>query len=145
MLWLAAERGDFVEVQRQIESGCNIDKQFKGWTSLMKASEENNVNIVSLLLNNTAKIDAVNKQGRSALSFAAAPSDSSEGRRGTAIAVMQLLLQHGADKGQTDHKDRTPESRALLENRPEATEVFKRFAAGGLNPGAVPREAVAAP
>ena len=61
------------------------EERYSGWTPLMKASEEGLVEIMRLLLKKSVDVEAKNKKGRSALSFAAAPSinGSTTVRQGT--------------------------------------------------------------
>ena len=73
-LWDAVERGDYVIVDQLLTKGCDIEEKYKGWTSLMKAAEEGHVEIMKSLLERDADIAATNNKGRTALSFAACPS-----------------------------------------------------------------------
>ena len=68
----------------------------------MKAAEEDHTNIAILLRNADADVEKENKKGRTALSFAAAPSRDGKRRRETACATLCLLLERCAD---INHKD----------------------------------------
>ena len=63
----------------------------------MKAAEEDHTNVAMLLPNANADITTENKKGRTALSFAAAPSKDGTKRREAACATLCLLLERGVD------------------------------------------------
>jgi len=92
----------------------------------MKAAEVNRVDIMRLLLEGRADIAAVSNRGRTALSFAAAPSNAREDnrRRPTAIDAVQLLLSQGADVLQRDKDGMTAEDRARAERRWDAVAIL---------------------
>ena len=51
VLWKAVEEGDFDEVRRLLQvNDCDPDETHKLWTPLMKAAEEGNIQIATLLL-----------------------------------------------------------------------------------------------
>lgn len=120
-LWAAVERGDEALVQRLLEAGKSPKERFEGWTPLMKAAEENKDAIMRLLLERNSDIEAVNRKGRSALSFAAAPSM----KRPTATAALKLLLERGANVSQRDNNGMTAKDRARKENRDEAVAMIE--------------------
>ena len=91
----------------------------------MKAAEENYEDILQFLLANRAKVDTVNKNGRTPLSLAAAPS----GGRRSALESLLLLLEWRADPSQKDHDGRTAKARARLEKRSEASEILENLTA----------------
>ena len=62
----------------------------------MGAAELGHAGVVSLLLENKANVNAANKKGRSALSFAASPSDDGATRRESQILVMDLTTNKSA-------------------------------------------------
>ena len=126
-LWSAIWDGDAVRVQDLLVSGCDPEERFCGWTPLMKAAEDNRVDIVQMLLNVGADMNAVNNKGRSALSFAAAPSDDDMQRRETSSAVLRLLLESGADATLQDWSCCTARVRALKEGRSDALRIFNEF------------------
>ena len=67
--------------------------------------------------------EAVNKKGRSALSFAAAPSNN----RATPVEALKYLLEIGCDVSHKDEKGKTAKSRAKMEKRSDAVEVIEEF------------------
>ena len=93
----------------------------------MKASEEGNLQVMNMLLEQDVDVDAANRKGRTALSFAAAPSYRDGAPRPTAVAAIRLLLQSGADATKTDGKGETARSRAAKEGREDAVAVFEEF------------------
>ena len=97
------------------------EETFKGWTPLMKAAEENRVEIARLLLEHNANINATNRKGRSVLSFAAAPSMN----RNTACDTLRLLLDHGADVNLKDENGQTAKGHAKKEERDDALAIFR--------------------
>ena len=129
VLWDAVERGDVETVTRLLNAGHSPRETFHGWTPLMKAAEEDYIEIADILLNTKcADIEATNHKGRTALSFAAAPSNNGSGRRHTACRVLHLLLDHGASIFQRDGSKRTVRERAVEERRKEAIAIIDCFA-----------------
>ena len=120
-LWSAVEKGDANEVRRLIGAKANVDEKFQCWTPLMKASEENEVQISKCLLSNRADIEATNRKGRTALSFATDPSMG----RDTATDTLRLLLEKGADGYKKDEQGETPRSRANKKRRKDALRIFE--------------------
>lgn len=117
------ERGDEATVQRLITEGKDIEEKYDGWSPLMKAAEEGHVVIIKQLLEQNADLEVVNRKGRSALSFAAAPSMG----RVTSVEALRVLLAAGADAKMEDQTGQTPKSRAQREKREEAVAVFEEF------------------
>ena len=123
-LWAAVEIGDEAGVRRMLEEeGKDLEEKFQGWSPLMKAAEEGHVEICKLLLDKGADIEVQNSKGRTALSFAAAPSM----KRPTATECLKLLLERGADTSHKDEQQRTAKQRASREKRDDAIAVFDEF------------------
>ena len=122
-LWAAVERKDKTAVQRLLDEGVDIDESFQGWTPLMKAAEEGDADVMQMLLDNNANIDACNGKGRSVLSFAAAPSRG----RHTPIATLRLLLDNGANTELKDEKLKTAKDHAWIEKREDALSIFEEY------------------
>ena len=89
----------------------------------MKAAEEGHTMIALQLLANRADLEATNKKGRTALSFAAAPS----GDRPTPRETLAFLMAWGADDTHENNNALTPRQEAARENCEEATKIFKYF------------------
>ena len=127
-LWQAVEDGDEVCVRRLLAEGAvDVEEKFRGWSPLMKAAEEGHVGIAKLLLEKRADLSVTNHKGRDALSFAAAPSMKGKVRRPTAIGVLELLLECGADASVQDADGLSAQERAMRERRGDALEVFAAF------------------
>ena len=122
-LWAAVEKGDEDSVHELLTLGSPVDETYMGWTPLMKAAEENHTIIALQLLAHGADLEAVNNTGRTALSFAAAPS----GDRPVARETLAFLMAWGANDGHRNHKSRTALEQARKENRTEAIGIFKYF------------------
>ena len=123
-LWAAVEKCDEVLVSALLEQpNANIEEKFNGWSPLMKAAEEGHEGILTLLLEKQADINMKNHKGRTALSFAAAPSM----RRPTPLPTLMLLLEHGADIRARDVNGLTARAHAEREGRSRALEVLNEW------------------
>ena len=122
-IWAAVENGDEELVAKLISEDADIEETWKGWPPLMKAAEENEAAIMRLLLQHKADIDVANRKGRTALSFAVAPSM----KRKTACDTLKLLLEHKADPGQKDEMGLTAKARALRRKREGALAILQEF------------------
>ena len=109
--------------------GRDAEEKFEGWTAFMSAAENGAVEAMKILLKHGVDIEAANKRGRTALSFAAAPSnDERTGRpRATPVAALRLLLESGADPTRRDDRDKTPKDYARRAQRHEAVAILEEF------------------
>ena len=127
-LWEAVENGDVRTVTHLLSAGHDPGEKFQGWTPLMKAAEEDYVEIVGILLNTkAADIEATNNKGRTALSFAAAPSKRGYERRDSAVQALRVLLAHQASCDHRDDSGRTARERALEERRQDAVDIIDSY------------------
>jgi len=130
-LWNAVAQGDATKVQDLLEQEVNVielvEETFEGWSPLMKASENGDTVIMTMLINKGANIEATNRKGRTALSFAAAPSNDGSTPRPTRVEAIRLLLQFGADAMRKDKMGQTAKSRAANEGREDAKAAFEEF------------------
>lgn len=126
-LWAAVAQGDAAKVQDLLAQGKDPAETFEGWSPLMKASEEGAEEVMRMLLDKKVDVEAANKKGRTALSFAAAPSNDGNTPRPTSVAAIRLLLQSGADAERKDVTGVTAKERAAREKRDEAVAVFEEF------------------
>lgn len=126
-LWAAVAQGDAAKVQELLVQGKDPAETFEGWSPLMKASEEGNEEVMRMLLDKKVDVEAANRKGRTALSFAAAPSNDGSTPRPTAVAAIRLLLQSGADAKKKDVTGVTAKDRAAREKREDAVAVFEEF------------------
>ena len=126
-LWAAVERNDEAGVQQLLALGKNPEEKFEGWSPLMKSAEEGSVEIMRMLLAKNVDLEYMNKNRRTALSFAAAPSNNGSGVRPTPVATLRLLLE---SRAKTQHKDVTgvtAKGRAAREKRDDAVAIFEEF------------------
>ena len=112
-LWAAIERWDLKAVSGLLIAQADPEEKHQGWTPLMKASELGSPNIQKLLLDRAADLEAVNKKGRSALSFAVAPSNNIVPCRES----IRLLLERRADVFRKDLDGLTPKEHAIKQGR----------------------------
>lgn len=126
-LWAAVERNDDSAVQQLLASGKDPEEKFQGWTPCMKAAEENCIEVMRMLLEKKVDIEVSNRKGRTALSFAAAPSDNLKTPRATAVGTLRLLLESGADAKRKDERGLTPKDYATKDNRDDALAIFEEF------------------
>ena len=123
-LWAAVANGNELLVDHLLKQRADPNERFHGWPPLLKAAEQNHSNIVYKLVSNGAQINLENgNKGRSALSFAAAPSKNLP----TAMSALKMLLECGADPEKRDDDNLTAEERAKKERRTEAVALFEEF------------------
>jgi len=128
-LWAAVARNDDSAVQQILARGADAEETHDGWTPLMKAAEEGAVGAMRMLLDKKVNLESANKKGRTALSFAAAPSDNGGERRETPVIALRLLLESGADPKRQDVRGMSAKDYAVKAKREEAVSIFNEFAA----------------
>ena len=126
-LWAAVEHNEYFLVQQLVTQGVDINEKYEGWTPFMKAAEEGNVDVMRLLLDKKADIEACNNKGRTALSFAAAPSMNGSDRRETPVAALRFLLESGASPKVKDRRGQTAKDYASRAKREESLAIFEEF------------------
>lgn len=85
-MMLAALQGDAGLVRKLIDKGAEVNKH--GWAPLHYAASNGHDDIVQLLVDNSAYVDAASPNGTTPLMMAA---------RGNYVSTMKLLLDAGAD------------------------------------------------
>jgi hypothetical protein len=122
-LFAAIRAGNDVDVERQIVAGAPVNQRHQGWTPLMVASELGLWNIAFVLLEKCADVNATNRKGRCALSFAAAPSQDNvkKEQRESATDLIELLITFDAKKDRKDVRGMTPRDYAEAESRAPKT------------------------
>lgn len=112
-LMLAALKGHQALAEKLIKKGADVNKT--GWTPLHYAASNGHVAIISLLLENSAYIDAESPNGTTPLMMAA--------MYGTPAAV-KLLLDEGADPQLKNQQGLTALQFAQRANRPDSMELI---------------------
>jgi ankyrin repeat protein len=115
-LMLAALKGHKNLVEKLIKKGADVNKT--GWTPLHYAASSGQLSIISLLLENSAYIDAESPNGTTPLMMAA--------MYGTPAAV-KLLLQEGADVQLKNQQGLTALQFGQRGNRPDSVEAIAAF------------------
>ena len=80
-----------------------------------------------MLIDKKGNLEAINRKGRTPLSFAAAPSDDGSKLRPTALKTLRLLLESGADAKHKDDRGNTAKDYASRHKREDALQVFEEF------------------
>ena len=126
-LWAAVERADTGAVQMLLQQGKDPEERYEGWTPLMKASEENATEALRMLIEKRCDIEAQNRKGRTALSFAAAPSNDGTTRRPTPVGTLRLLLEQRANTKHKDQRGMTAKDCASREQRDDSLAIFEEL------------------
>jgi len=114
-LMLAALTGQQDLAEKLIKKGADVNKT--GWTPLHYAASKGHLSIISLLLENSAYIDAESPNGTTPLMMAS--------MYGTPEAV-KLLLEEGADPNLKNQQGLTAQQFAQRANRPDAVEALTK-------------------
>lgn len=106
-IMIAASRGDSVLIRYLIENGANLKLRNEiGQTVVMIASKTGHARVLHDLVLAGAEIDAVDNEGRNAISWAVSNGDHPE--------VISTLAVLGADYNMRDKRGLTPLMRAAL-------------------------------
>ena len=87
---------------------------------------------MEMLIERGADLEAKNKKERTALSFAAAPSNDGTRRRQESVEAVRFLLQKGADPKAKDIRGLTPKDRAKGEKRDAVVELLEQYENDGV-------------
>lgn len=115
-LMLASLKGDQGLAEKLIKRGADVNKT--GWTPLHYAATSGHLALISLLLENSAYIDAESPNGTTPLMMAA--------MYGTPAAV-KLLLQEGADPQLKNQQGLSALAFAQRAKRPDSVEAIAAF------------------
>ncbi|HAL39000.1 MAG TPA: hypothetical protein DCP03_13185 [Polaromonas sp.] len=115
-LMLAALKGHKDLVEKLIKRGADVNKT--GWTPLHYAASGGQLSVISLLLENSAYIDAESPNGTTPLMMAAMYGKP---------AAVKLLLQEGADVQLKNQQGLTALQFAQRGNRPDSVEAIAAF------------------
>jgi hypothetical protein len=128
-LYAAAERGDTEQVRLLLQRGVNPNEKGPlGWTPLMIAIAQRQVDTARALLDAGADPNPANLLGRNALMFAA--------RYGN-VELVRALLDRGADPNQNDSDDEGALAAAARENH---RDIVQLLLDRGADPTIVDRE-----
>ena len=127
LLWEAVENNDIQMVQTLLQQGDDPEETYKHWPPSMKAAEENHKEILGLLIEKKCDIEAENQKGRTALSFAAAPSNDGSRRRSTPVDTLRLLLESRANPEHKNVYGMTPKQIAEQQMRTDSVAIFESF------------------
>ncbi|MCY4015172.1 MAG: ankyrin repeat domain-containing protein [Gammaproteobacteria bacterium] len=98
--------GSVARVRELIEQGADVNvRNHKGQSALHCAAKAGFVDIVALLLDHGAQVDAEDRAGETPLATALRSSVKDKARL---LAVVDLLVVAGADPDHADHAGRTP-------------------------------------
>jgi ankyrin repeat protein len=114
-LMLAALKGQLELAEKLVKKGADINKT--GWTPLHYAASSSQLEIISLLLERNAYIDAESPNGTTPLMMAAMYGSS---------AAVKLLLQEGADVKIKNQQGLTALEFAQRGNRPDAIQAIAK-------------------
>ena len=118
-LMLAALKGDLELCQWLIKKGADVNKT--GWTPLHYAATNGHIDVINLLLDAYAYIDAESPNGTTPLMMAA--------QYGTTSAV-KLLLEMGADPTLQNHQKLSAQEFARQGHHAESADIIAAFARG---------------
>jgi hypothetical protein len=128
----AVVAGNLANIRQLLAYGELVDQTYRGWTPFMMAAERDCVPIMQALFEYHADINAQNATGRTALSFASAPSkvlDPVTGRNGVrpaALRALAWLLANGVNVAMKDNKGHTALGHAIRERRQDAVAAITR-------------------
>ena len=102
-------------IKKAVDQGFNINEKASYGTALNMAVEQNNYDVVLLLVNNGAKVDAEDAKLKSALSSNIDPK------------IKQLLCDNGFkedDESKDSYKTKTPKTELSPEEKNELKKIF---------------------
>lgn len=123
-LMLAALKGQIELAEKMIKREADVNKT--GWTPLHYAASAGQARLISLLLENSAYIDAESPNGTTPLMMAAMYGS---------VASVKLLLQEGADPKLKNQQGLTALDFGQRAKRPDVVEVIAAAMRSKLPPG----------
>src|SRR5258706_13501787 len=122
-LMFAAGGGNINTAKLLIARGADINVQNSGSTPLIIATVENQTEMVSFLLSNGADPEGRDREGYTAL-FYAAHNLKSENANGITVPSVKLLLTHGAKVNVQGNDDTTPLAWAAKKGEWDVCEIL---------------------
>jgi ankyrin repeat protein len=113
ILMLAALKGEIEIAEKLIKKGADVNKT--GWTPLHYAASGGHAGLITLLLENSAYIDAESPNGSTPLMMAAMYGS---------VASVEILLQEGADAKLKNQQGLTALDFAQRGKRPDSVEAI---------------------
>ena len=123
-LMLAALKGQLEMADKMVKKGADVNKT--GWTPLHYAASNGHVEVIKLLLENHAYIDAESPNGSTPLMMAS--------MYGNPEAV-KLLIDEGADPMLKNQQGLTAQQFAQRGNRPDSAELLLKAVRSKNSPG----------
>jgi uncharacterized protein len=105
----AAYKGNADEVEQLLKNGANPNERQMGITALMTACNRGHVDVVRILLEKGADVNAKDWEGWTALMAAAAGAahDDNRNKEEECLEIVRLLIAHGADVNQKGRRFQT--------------------------------------
>ncbi len=105
----AAQKGDAEEVEQLLKKGSDPDERQMGITALMMACNRGHLDVVRLLVEKGADVNAKDWEGWSPLMAAAAGAahDDPRNREERCLEIVKLLIDHGANVNQKGKRFQT--------------------------------------
>jgi ankyrin repeat protein len=105
----AAYKGDAGEVELLLKNGANPNERQMGITALITACNRGHVDVVRILLEKGADVNAKDWEGWTALMAGAAGAahDDNRNKEEKCLEIVRLLIAHGADVNQKGRRFQT--------------------------------------
>ena len=116
-LIIATYRNQLACVKFLIEHNVNVNRSSQEGTALVGACYKGNLDIIRLLLNNGAEVDAVGSNGSTALIYAVLANNKE---------LVKLLMEYKADPNKKDNKELSSMEYAAKRDKKELVKIMSR-------------------